>query len=80
MQIYLNDERYLISMNDRHVMKLCKEQDALAAGMHPLILKKYSDYFVLSYKDLNLSSDEFGGNDFVEDLPDTAKFTLELEQ
>ncbi|MFV5519300.1 MULTISPECIES: hypothetical protein [Acinetobacter] len=80
VQIYLNDERYLISMNDRHVMKLCKEQDALAAGMHPLILKKYSDYFVLSYKDLNLSSDEFGGNDFVEDLPDTAKFTLELEQ
>jgi len=35
---------------------------------------------VLSYKDLNLSSDEFGGNDFVENLPDTAKFTLELEQ
>ena len=79
VQITLNDERYIVAMNDRRVMKLFKEQDALGMGMHPLIIKKYDDYFVISYKNLNLSSDEFGGNDFVEDVPETAKFVLDAE-
>ncbi|TCB80037.1 hypothetical protein [Acinetobacter sp. ANC 4173] len=80
VQISLNDERYVIAMNDRHVMKLFKEQDELSAGMHPLVLKKYSDYYLLSYKQFNLSSDEYGGNDFVEDTPETAKFMTQPEE
>lgn len=79
VQIYLNDERYLVAMNDRHVMKLFKENEDLGLGMHPLVIKKYSDYLVISYKNLNLSSDEFGGNEFVEDVPETAKFVNEPE-
>ncbi len=54
VQIYLNDERYLISMNDRHVDETMQgTRCACCRACHPLILKKYSDYFVLSYKDLN---------------------------
>lgn len=79
VHIYLNDERYIVAMNDRHVMKLFKEHEDLSLGMHPLVIKKYSDYLVISYKNLNLSSDEFGGNIFVEDIPETAKFIHELE-
>ena len=79
VQIYLNDERYIVAMNDRHIMKLFKEHEDLGLGMHPLVIKKYSDYFAISYKNLNLNSDEFGGNDFVEDMPDTAKFSNEIE-
>ena len=79
VQIYLNDERYIVAMNDRHVMKLVKESEDLGLGMHPLVIKKYSDYFAISYKDLNLSSDEFGANAFVEDMPETAKFINEPE-
>lgn len=79
VQIHLNDERYIVAMNGRLVMKLFKEQDALGVGMSPLIIKKYEDYFVVSYKNLNLESDEFGGNDFVEDVSEAAKFVLELE-
>ena len=79
VQIHLNDERYIVAMNDRLVMKLFKEQDALGVGMSPLIIKKYEDYFVVSYKNLNLASDEFGGNEFIEDVSEIAKFVLELE-
>lgn len=79
VQIYLNDERYIVAMNDRYVMKLVKESEDLGLGMHPLVIKKYSDYFAISYKDLNLSSDEFGANAFVEDMPETAKFINEPE-
>lgn len=79
VQISLNDERYIVSMNDRLVMKLVKERNALGVGMHPLIIKKYDDYFVISYKNLNLSSDEFGGHEFTEELESTAKFVLEAE-
>ena len=79
VQIQLNDERYIVAMNDRSVMKLFKEQEALGVGMHPLIVKKYDDYFVVSYKHLNLDSDEFGGNEFIEDVTDTSKFILDSE-
>ena len=79
VQIWLNDQRYIVAMNDRQVMKLFQEQDELSAGMHPIVIKKYSDYYVLSYKQLNLSSDEFGGNEFVDDSPESAKFVTQPE-
>ncbi|CAB1218997.1 hypothetical protein [Acinetobacter bouvetii] len=80
LQISLNDERYIVAMNDREVMKLFKEQEPLAVGMHPLIIKKYSDYYVLSYKHLNLSNNEYGGHNFIEDTPETTQFITQPEQ
>lgn len=78
--VNLNDERCIVTMNDRGMMKLVKATEPLGVGLHPLIMKKYSDYFVLSYKNLNLYSDEYGGHDFSEDLPETAKFVLTSER
>ena len=79
VKILVNDEPYFISMNDRHVMKLCKLQDPLGVGMHPLILKKYSDYYVLSYKNLNLSSDAFGATEFSDSLGEKSQFVTQID-
>lgn len=65
-KIVINNEHYLIAMNDRRVMKLFKEEDALTSDMSPILIKKYTDYFILSYKQLNLTSDEQGMCIFVE--------------
>ena len=80
VQINLNDERYVVAMNDRQVMKLFKEQDALTVGMHPIVIKKYSDFYLLSYKHLNLSTNEYGNHDFIEDSPETTQFVTQSEQ
>ncbi|WP_122898819.1 hypothetical protein [Acinetobacter sp. B51(2017)] len=79
VRILVNDEPYLITMNDRHIMKLCKVQDPLGVGMHPLMLKKYSDYYVLSYKDLNLSSNAFGATEFSDSLNERSQFVTQLD-
>lgn len=78
VHITLNDERYVIAMNDRQVTKLFKEQEALSVGMHPLVMKKYSDYYLLSYKHLNLNNNAYGSHDFVEDTPETAQFVTQI--
>ena len=77
VRILVNDEPYLITMNDRHIMKLCKVQDPLGVGMHPLMLKKYSDYYVLSYKDLNLSTNAFGATEFSDSLSERSQFVTQ---
>ena len=77
VQITLNDERYVVAMNDRHIMKLFKEHEPLTAGMHPIVMKKYSDFYVLSYKHLNLNNNEYGSHDFIEDTPETAQFVTQ---
>ena len=77
VQITLNDERYVVAMNDRHIMKLFKEHEPLSAGMHPIVMKKYSDFYVLSYKHLNLNNNEYGSHDFIEDTPETAQFVTQ---
>ena len=77
VQITLNDERYVVAMNDRHVMKLFKEYEPLTAGMHPIVMKKYSDFYVLSYKHLNLNNNEYGSHDFIEETPETAQFVIQ---
>ena len=79
VRILVNDEVYLITMNDRHVMKLCKVQDPLGVGMHPLMLKKYSDYYVISYKDLNLHSNEFGATEFSQHLDEQSQFVTQID-
>ncbi|WP_445345774.1 hypothetical protein [Acinetobacter bohemicus] len=77
VQITLNDERYVVAMNDRHIMKLFKEHEPLTAGMHPILVKKYTDFYVLSYKHLNLNNNEYGSHDFIEETPETAQFVTQ---
>lgn len=77
VQITLNDERYVVAMNDRYIMKLFKEHEPLTAGMHPIVMKKYSDFYVLSYKHLNLNNNEYGSHDFIEETPETAQFVTQ---
>lgn len=75
VKIEINGERYLVVMNDRRVTKLFKEHETLTPDMSPIVIKKYPDYYVLSYKNLNLSSDEHGLCSFVEgSVNDEAKF------
>ncbi len=75
VKIVINAERYIVAMNDRRVMKLFKEDDALSTDMSPILIKKYTDYFVLSYKQLNLHSDEHGVCSFTENsTQDAEKF------
>ncbi|MEB3753277.1 hypothetical protein [Acinetobacter sp. MD2(2019)] len=66
VKVELNNERYMIAMNDRHVMKLVKEDDALSSDMSPIIIKKHAEYYVLSYKQQNLHSDDLGLCYFVD--------------
>ena len=75
VKIEINGERYLVVMNDRRVTKLFKEHETLTPDMSPIVIKKYPDYYVLSYKNLNLSSDEHGLCSFIEgSVNDEEKF------
>ena len=77
VKIELNGERYLVAMNDRNVMKLVKEDDALSSDMSPIVLKKYPEFYVLSYKQQNLRSDDLGMCYFVDPpVQDEEKFKL----
>ncbi len=77
LSVDLNNERYMVVMNDRRIMRLVKEQDALSPDMSPIVLKKYPDFYVLSYKNLNLSCDEYGNCHFsVEHVQNTEKFVV----
>ena len=80
VQINWNDQPYLVTMNDRQMMKLLELHDDLSIGMHPLIMKKYADYYVISYKALNLSTDEFGAVDFIDSLDEYSKFIPQPEK
>ncbi|MGV5006500.1 hypothetical protein ACVCFZ_13900 [Acinetobacter variabilis] len=79
LTINLNDERYLVVMNDRHIMKLVKEQDELNVGMHPIIMKRYADFYMFSYKHLNLHTDEYGASGFVDVSDKNTQFVTRSE-
>lgn len=66
VHIELNNEIYLLGMNDRKVIKLFKSNEPLTSDMSPFVIKKYSDFFAISYKQLNLSCDEHGMCEFIE--------------
>lgn len=66
VHIELNNETYLLGMNDRKVIKLFKREESLTSDMSPFVVKKYSDFFAISYKQLNLSCDEQGMCEFIE--------------
>ncbi len=42
--IELNNEIYLLGMNDRKIIKLFKQGDALSSDMSPFVIKQYSDF------------------------------------
>ncbi|SSS05994.1 Uncharacterised protein [Acinetobacter baumannii] len=64
--IELNNEIYLLGMNDRKIIKLFKQGDALSSDMSPFVIKQYADFFALSYKQFNLDCDEQGVCDYIE--------------
>lgn len=66
VHIELNNEVYLLAMNDRKIIKLFKSEEPLTSDMSPFVIKKYSDSFAISYKQLNLSCDEQGLCEFME--------------
>lgn len=66
VHIELNNETHLLGMNDRKVIKLFKSKEPLTSDMSPFVIKKYSDFFAISYKQLNLSCDEHGMCEFIE--------------
>lgn len=39
-------------------------------------MKKYSDYYLISYKQFNFSCDEYGGFDLVEDILEIVQFLV----
>ncbi|EPF70236.1 hypothetical protein [Acinetobacter rudis] len=76
-QVEINKEHYLICMNDRRVTKLFKRSDALSLDMNPIVVKKCEDFYVLSYKNLYLSSDADGNCSFQsESVQTTEKFQV----
>lgn len=77
VKVEINRERYMVAMNDRHVMKLVKEDDALSTDLSPFVLKKHDGYYVISYKGKNLNTDEYGVCTFVDPpLTDLTRFIL----
>lgn len=66
VHIELNNEVYLLAMNDRKIIKLFKSEEPLTSDMSPFVIKKYSDCFAISYKQLNLSFDEQALCEFTE--------------
>lgn len=79
VQISWNDQPYLLVMNDRQIIKLVKLQDELAPGMHPLLMKKYEGFYTVSYKAMNLSTDEFGAAHFDESDGPSSQFIAQPE-
>lgn len=70
VKLRLNDEYYLLSMNDRGIHKLVKEGEPFALDQSPLVFKHYADFYSLSYKQLALSCDASGFTQFIENNAD----------
>ena len=79
VQIVWNDQALIVVMNDRQMMKLIRTEEAVPVGHHPLLMKKYSDYYALAYKAQYLSTDEFGATSMAEDLHSDCQFVAQPE-
>lgn len=76
-QVEVNNERYFIAMNERRVIKLFKLNAPLSLDMTPIIIKVYSDFCVMTYKQLNMRSDEGQCYFDSEDIIEQAKFWIQ---
>ena len=56
-QVEIKKQNYLICMNDRHVTKLFKLDEALSLDMNPIVIKKTHDFYVLNYKNCYMHCD-----------------------
>lgn len=56
-QVEIKKQTYLICMNDRRVTKLFKQDEALSLDMNPIVIKKTTDFYVLTYKNFYMSCD-----------------------
>ena len=75
--VVVKKQVYLICMNDRRVTKLFKEHEALSSDMQPLVIKKGSDFYSLSYKQFYMHCDIQGNCVFEsESLGDAQKFIV----
>ena len=70
VELELNAESYVLTMNDRGIHKLVKVGEALALDQSLLIFKRYPEFYQLSYKNLTLSCDAQGLGQFVENHAD----------
>ncbi|WP_039909261.1 hypothetical protein [Acinetobacter beijerinckii] len=70
LELELNHEIYVLTMNDRGIHKLVKQDEALALDQSLLLFKRYAEYCSLSYKQLTLSCDQSGFTHFIEHSPD----------
>jgi hypothetical protein len=70
VELELNAESYVLTMNDRGIHKLVKVGEALALDQSLLIFKRYPEFYQLSYKNLTLSCDDHGQGHFIENHAD----------
>lgn len=75
VSVELNDQSYLIVMNDRQVMQLLDEDEPLDAGIHPLLLRKYVGYYLITYQQLYLSADVSGECQFISEPQPSCQFS-----
>ena len=76
VQLELNHEHYLLTMNDRGIYKLMQVDDVLALGHSPLIFKQYVDFCCISYKQLHLNCDIQGNSQFIDTVDEQSKLQL----
>ncbi|WP_139850722.1 hypothetical protein [Acinetobacter pullicarnis] len=76
-QVEVNNERYFIAMNERRVIKLFKLNAPLSLDMTPIIIKVYSEFCAITYKQLNMRSDEGQCYFDSEDIIEQTKFWIQ---
>ncbi|ENW97648.1 hypothetical protein F903_00164 [Acinetobacter sp. NIPH 298] len=70
VELDLNNERYLLTMNDRGIHKLIPVGEPLPLDQSPLVFKQYADFCSVSYKQLTLCCGAEGLSHFIENNAD----------
>lgn len=70
IELALNGDHYLLTMNDRGIHKLIALDEPLPLDQSPLIFKQYAEFCSVSYKQLTLACDANGLSHFIENNVD----------
>ncbi len=70
VELALNGDHYLLTMNDRGIHKLIALDEPLPLDQSPLIFKQYAEFCSVSYKQLTLACDANGLSHFIENNVD----------
>lgn len=74
----INNEYYFIARNDRQVYKIFKADAELSSDMQPLILRKHTEHYSLSYKQWIMSCGAEGQCNFDDEhLTETSKLNVD---